>query len=235
MTDSPPRDYLPILLLVLTATTGLVDAVSVLGLGRIFAANMTGNVVFLGFAIGGAPGFSIARCFAAVVAFLIGAALGGYIGKVYSAVSRSRWLLIIAVIESFLLFLAAIAAVDFDLQTLSPANHLYAMIFATGVAMGLRNATVRQLAVPDLTTTVLTLTLTGLAADSFFAGGTNPRWGRRLAAVASMFIGATAGAILVIYYGLAIPLALTGVIVLAATIAYATHLKSDAAVQDVKG
>jgi hypothetical protein len=56
-----------------------------------------------------------------------------------------------------------------------------------------------------------------------------------LAAVASMFVGATAGAILILSYGLAIPLALTGVIVLAATLAYAAHLKSNAVVQDVKG
>ena len=47
---APPtrHDPLPLILVVLTVTTGLVDAVSVLGLGRIFTANMTGNVVFLG-------------------------------------------------------------------------------------------------------------------------------------------------------------------------------------------
>src|SRR5947208_12152850 len=104
MDVSTPRDPLPILLLVLTATTGLVDAVSVLGLGRVFTANMTGNVVFLGFAISGAPGFSIPRCLAAVAGFMLGAGIGGRLGKTLAETSRGRWLLTIAVIEAGLFF-----------------------------------------------------------------------------------------------------------------------------------
>src|ERR1700692_3595662 len=61
----------------LTFVTGLIDAVSVLGLGHVFTANMTGNVVFLGFALGGAPGFSITASFAAVGGFMCGALVGG--------------------------------------------------------------------------------------------------------------------------------------------------------------
>jgi uncharacterized membrane protein YoaK (UPF0700 family) len=80
MTTPIQRDPLPIVLVVLTVTTGLVDAVSVLGLGRVFTANMTGNVVFWGFGVAGAPGFSIARCATALAGFLAGAALGGRIG-----------------------------------------------------------------------------------------------------------------------------------------------------------
>jgi uncharacterized membrane protein YoaK (UPF0700 family) len=67
------------------------------------------------------------------------------------------------------------------------------LIVLTAIAMGLRNATVRKLAVADMTTTVLTLTLTGLAADSSLAGGTNPRWTRRLASVIAMFAGGALG------------------------------------------
>jgi len=70
------------------------------------------------------------------------------------------------------------------------------LIVLTALAMGVRNATVRKLAVPDLTTTVLTLTLSGLAADSSFAGGSNPRWQRRIGSVAAMFAGAASGALL---------------------------------------
>src|SRR5256712_3976779 len=68
---------LPQLLLVLTVTTGLIDAVSVLGLGRVFTANMTGNVVFLGFALARVPGFSLVRSLAALAAFLAAAVIGG--------------------------------------------------------------------------------------------------------------------------------------------------------------
>jgi hypothetical protein len=74
-------------------------------------------------------------------------------------------------------------------------------------AMGVRNAAMRKLAVPDLTTTVLTLTVAGLAADSSFAGGTNPRWTRRAIAVVSMLGGAWLGA-WSLRFGLATALAL---------------------------
>ena len=77
--------------------------------------------------------------------------------------------------------------------------------------MGVRNATVRKIALPDLTTTVLTLTLTGLAADSALAGGANPRAWRRGASVLSMFLGAAAGALL-LRYSLVLPLVVSGVV-----------------------
>src|ERR1700753_666306 len=68
---------LPELLLILTVVTGIVDAVSILALGRVFVANMTGNVVFAGFAITGAPGFSLGASLFALAGFLLGAGAGG--------------------------------------------------------------------------------------------------------------------------------------------------------------
>src|SRR5438094_9138757 len=203
---------LPALLLVLTITTGLIDAVSVLGLGRVFTANMTGNIVFLGFALAGVPGFSARRSLAALAAFLFGAVIGGRLGLRLDG-SRRRWLLMVAVVESSLLFAAALTARGYDSERLVPVVHLYALITLTAVAMGIRNATVRRLAVPDLTTTVLTLTLTSFAADSTLAGGSNRRWGRRLAAVVSIFVGAAAGAVLVNTVGLVLPLLLSATLV----------------------
>ena len=67
------------------------------------------------------------------------------------------------------------------------------------MAMGLQNAAARKLAVPDLTTTVLTLTMTGIAADSALGGGPGSKSGRRLVSVAAMFLGALAGAALVLH------------------------------------
>ena len=101
----------------------------------------------------------------------------------WRACSRRRWLLTVAVVEAGLFFVAAWVAIGYDIDTATPVTGLYAMIVFTAVAMGLRNATVRRLAVPDLTTTVLTLTLTGIAADSALAGGSNLRWAYRLAAI----------------------------------------------------
>lgn len=220
MTRSDP---LPVVLAVLTVTTGLVDAVSVLGLERVFTANMTGNVVFLGFAVAGEPGFSVPRSVVALCGFLAGALLGGRLGVALSDGSRRRWLLMVAAVEAVLLFAAASLSLAYDLETASPVAGLYGLIILTAVAMGLRNATVRRLAVPDLTTTVLTLTITGIAADSSLAGGANTRLGRRLTAIMSMLAGAVLGAVLLTRWGLAVPLLLSGACILLVTVAYAMH------------
>jgi uncharacterized membrane protein YoaK (UPF0700 family) len=75
----------------------------------------------------------------------------------------------------------------------------FALIALTALAMGTRNAAVRKLAIPDLTTTVLTLTITGIAADSSLANGNNPRFARRVASVVAMFLGAAMGAVIIHY------------------------------------
>jgi len=233
MTTPSRPDPLPLVLVVLTVTTGLVDAVSVLGLGRVFTANMTGNVVFLGIAAAGVPGFSVARAVVSLAGFVVGALLGGRLGVAMAGVARRRWLLTVAVVEAGLFFVAAWVAMGYDMVTLTPVPTLYALILLTAVAMGLRNATVRRLAVPDLTTTVLTLTLTGIAADSALAGGRNPRLGRRLAAVLAIFAGSGVGAGLVSLGGLAPPLVVTGACILLVTVAYAAHPASKAVSSDV--
>ena len=219
----PATSPLPGLLLLLSVTTGLVDAVSVLGLGKVFTANMTGNIVFLGFAAAGAPGFHVAPYLIAIAAFLVGALVAGRTGKAHAGAPLRRWLLVAAVIETVLLWIAAWVAIGFDIATQSPRIAAYAVIALTALAMGFRNATIRQLKVPDLTTTVLTLTLTGLAADSTLAGGGNPNWARRIGSVAAIFLGAAVGALLVLRFGLALPLILTGMLVLGGTIACAFH------------
>src|SRR3954469_16977419 len=223
-----PNDPLPLVLIVLSAVTGLVDAVSVLGLGQVFVANMTGNTVFLGFAVGGAPGFEVPRYVAALLAFLAGALAGGWVANAFARSTRRWWLLTVAAAEAALFWIAAAVALGYDSASLSPPARLFALIGLTAVAMGLRNASVRRLKVPDLTTTVLTLTLTGLAADSSLSGGENSNWRRRVAAVIAIFVGAVVGAVLVRTSGLIVPLAATGAVVLIVTLAYSAHPASRA-------
>lgn len=230
-----PKDPLPLVLILLSAVTGLVDAVSVLGMGQVFVANMTGNTVFLGFAVGGAPDFEIPRYVAALLAFLTGALVGGRIANAFAQSTRRRWLLAVAAAETILFLAAAVVALGYDIDTLSPAPRLFAMIGLTALAMGLRNATVRRLKVPDLTTTVLTLTLTGLAADSSLSGGENKNWRRRIAAVLATFVGAVVGAVLVLRYGLAVPLVVSAAVVLGVTLAYAVHPASGARAEQPEG
>jgi uncharacterized membrane protein YoaK (UPF0700 family) len=90
-----------------------------------------------------------------------------------------------------------------------------------GTAMGIQNATARRLAIPHLTTTVLTQALTGLAADSSFAGGSNPRPVRRIAAVVAMLVGALVGGALTLHAGLPAPLAVPAVALALATLGFA--------------
>jgi uncharacterized membrane protein YoaK (UPF0700 family) len=212
MAVSPsPESVLPPVLLGLTAVTGLVDAVSYLALGHVFTANMTGNVVFLGFAVAGAQGLSVTRSGTAVVAFFIGALIGGRMAARMSVGRRDRWTGAAFGGEAALFLAAMAVASGYGSALSNDPTPLYTVIVLTGLAMGIRNATVRKLAVPDLTTTVLTLTITGLAADSALAGGSNPGWGRRAASVGAMFAGAAVGAWL-LAYSLALVFALCALI-----------------------
>jgi uncharacterized membrane protein YoaK (UPF0700 family) len=201
-------------LLLLTATTGIVDAVSFLGLGHVLVANMTGNVVFLGFALVGAPGFSIAAFLVALAAFLLGALVGGRMGAELGA-DRTRWLVLVATAQTGLAAAAAVAVATGALSTTGTAR--LGVIALLAVGMGIQNATVRRLAVPDLTTTVLTMTLTGLAADSTAARGGNPRSGRRIASVAAMLAGGAVGGVLMLHSSAA-----TSIAVFATSLAVAT-------------
>jgi uncharacterized membrane protein YoaK (UPF0700 family) len=186
----------------LTLVTGLVDAACYLGLGRVFTANMTGNVVLLAFGAAGAQGLPVLAPSVSLVVFLVGAAGGGRLASTMvgpanaqvPAPLRRRWVTTTLLLELLLVAVAGVAAVGLPVG--GGGARRYLVIGLLAAALGLQNATVRRLAVPDVTTTVLTLTLTGLAADSWLAGGRSPRAGRRVAAVGLMAAGALAGALL---------------------------------------
>ncbi len=197
------------ILLVMTAVTGIVDAVSYLGLGHVFTANMTGNVVMMGFRLGGASGISLSRSVIALFCFMLGALAGGRMGRgLDPRQSRISGLLV----EAALLFVAAGISFKGGPNGTNAAM-LDGVVASMAIAMGLRNAVVRKLGVADLTTTVLTLTIAGLAADSMLAGDTNPRWRRRCAAIVCMLAGAATGAAL-LRFSLTAPLLVCGAIAL---------------------
>jgi uncharacterized membrane protein YoaK (UPF0700 family) len=194
--------------------TGVVDAVSILALGRVFVANMTGNVVFSAFAVVGAPGFSLSASLFALFGFLVGAYAGGQLiaraaadrGAMLRAGAAAEFALAVAVL--------VIAGLSGDpgvshgaLQPGSGASGAFgagvtdSLAALLAAAMGVQNAVARKLAVPDLTTTVLTMTLTGIGADVRAIVGegaaraaAKDALGRRLLAVATMVSGAAAGA-----------------------------------------
>jgi uncharacterized membrane protein YoaK (UPF0700 family) len=200
MESSPTTEkVLPYALLGMTAVTGLVDAASFLSLGRVFTANMTGNIVLLAFATARVPGLSIARSLTALLAFLVGAILGGRAMARANPDSQIRFAAQALLLEVAFLFAASFCGIGYRADLLEDSFQPFALIALTALAMGTRNAAVRKLAIPDLTTTVLTLTITGIGADSSLANGNNPRLARRVASVAAMFLGAALGAVVIHY------------------------------------
>jgi uncharacterized membrane protein YoaK (UPF0700 family) len=207
---SAPFGPLPPLLVVMTVVTGLVDAFSYLALGHVFVANMTGNVVFLGFAVAGAHGFSIAASLVALVSFGVGSIGGGRIVARYGH-HRGHHLAASLAAEAVLLAASVVIALW---SSNAPAHAFkYALIIVLSLATGVQNASIRKLAVPDLTTTVLTMTVTGIGADSVLGGGKGSHSVRRLIAVAAMFIGALVGAALVLHVRIVVPLAIAFVVI----------------------
>jgi len=111
--------------------------------------------------------------------------------------SRFRIAAEVFLLEVVVLTAASVCAIGYKGDVVGPSVQPLALIALTALAMGSRNAAVRKLAIPDLTTTVLTLTLTGIAADSSLARGNNVRLARRVGAVVAMFSGAALGAVVV--------------------------------------
>ena len=230
LVSGPAHGPLPALLLVMTAATGLVDAVSVLGLGRVFVANMTGNIVFLGFAVAGAPGFALAASLAALGGFLVGALAGGALAA-SRAHRRGHLLRDAAVVETVLLLAAVVLLVG---VRGTPSSGLASVVAAlAAIALGLQNSAVRRLGVPDLTTTVLTMTLTGIAADVRTSGRAVVT--RRVLSVVMMFGGAVVGTVLVLNAGLAWALLPAPVLLLAIVLVLAVVVRRPAPWQDAPG
>jgi uncharacterized membrane protein YoaK (UPF0700 family) len=184
------------LLLILTVVTGLVDAFSYLVLGHVFVANMTGNVVFLAFALVGAKGFSIGASLSALAAFVVGAVSSGRI-VIHIGPRRGRMLAAATAFEVTLVIGALVAG----WVATDPGSGVirYLLIVLLGLAAGIQNGTARKLAVPDLTTTVLTMTISGTASESRAAGGPGSRVGRRGLSPLAMFSGALVGAAIVVH------------------------------------
>ena len=218
--DGHARDGLLTVLMGLTVLSGLIDAVSYLGLGRLFLGKMTGNVVVLGFATAHVPGFAVASAAGALVSFLLGAVAAGRLHTTLGKRVR-RWVSIALIIEAVLLIAAAVVAMVRVDHAVGPG--MFALIVLLAGAMGFRNATARKLAVPDMTTTLITLTLADLAADSSLAGGRNPRMLRRAGAVIAMFGGASLGGFLVTQYGLRVPLLLAAGLATSLAVGYLAY------------
>lgn len=210
---------LPTLLLGLTLVTGLVDAISILALGRVFVANMTGNIVFIGLAVAHAPGFSLISSLLALLGFLVGAAVGGRLIGQYGK-DRGKLFAVLCISEFVFIIGALIIGLNLNLDLSNPTIGVgqYSLSILLAVMMGMQNAVVRKLAVPDMTTTVLTMTLTGIAADIRQSGWHSIQLARRILAVLAMLIGAFVGAELILNNSLALAIALVAAVLLVTSV-----------------
>jgi uncharacterized membrane protein YoaK (UPF0700 family) len=160
---------------------------------------MTGNLLVLAFSTARVSGLSIARSLTALLSFLMGAIFGGRIMARATAEAQIQFAVQTFLLEVVFLFAASFCAIGYRGHLLEDSFQMFALIALMALAMGTRSAAVRKLAIPDLTTTVLTLTITGIAADSSIANGNNPRVARRVASVVAMFLGAALGAVIIRY------------------------------------
>ncbi|MEH3052752.1 MAG: YoaK family protein [Patulibacter minatonensis] len=195
--QSERRRLLAPTLLLLTFATGVIDALSYLAIGSVFTANMTGNLVLIGFAVGGQPGFSAPRTIVSLLAFMLGALLAGRLAKRWHH-RPFLWMQRVTRMELGFLLVAALIATGIHTGTTTPDSPLrYLAVIVLGTAMGVRNATVRRLGFRDLPTTVATSTISDLASESTLGGGERRNQLRRVLAIACMLLGAALGAALV--------------------------------------
>ncbi|OBJ57362.1 YoaK family protein [Mycobacterium sp. 1423905.2] len=178
-------------LLLLTFSTGLADAISVLVLGHVFVANMTGNVIFLGFWFAPKTTIDLTAAVVAFPTFVTGTILGGRLVRRYAAHTR-RWLTTALATEVSALVTLSILAGAGVLHYHD--NTKLILIGGMAIAYGLQHSTARQFGIQELTTTVLTSTIVGLGVDSRLAGGTGQREKLRYSVVVTMCAGAVVGA-----------------------------------------
>ena len=201
------------LMLVLTFTTGVNDAVGYLGLGKVFTGNMTGNVVVLGMALVGGSGLPVLGPALALLGFMAGAAIAGRALKRADRSWHGRTTVIFALV-AFLMLVLGTGLLAHE-RTPTRAEEITVTTLAA-LAMGLQAAAARLVAVKDVTTVVVTSTITGLAADSPFGSGKGGGTARRAAAVLAIIAGAVAGAALLKWH-LGAGLLLAGLVIALAT------------------
>ncbi|WP_235928998.1 YoaK family protein [Marisediminicola senii] len=196
------------LMLALTFSTGVIDAVGYLGLDRVFTGNMTGNVVILGMALVGADDLPIFGPIVALIGFMLGAVVAGRTLRSLPAGWTTHSTALLAAVAVVISASAIITGVS------GPDRPEWVALTVTGLlglAMGIQAGAARHIAVKDVTTVVVTSTMVGLAFDSYFGQRGGQPWKRRLGALILIGAGAAAGAYL-LNFGLVWGMTLSAVI-----------------------
>ncbi len=211
---------LPAMLLALTVLGGVVDATSILRLGHVFVATITGNLVFVGLAVAGARGFSIFPPALAIGGFVVGVVIGA---RACQAARSHRGLAVRNVLA-----VKAVLATAVTLTAVVTGGRLAVgvrdtMLVVLAASMGAQLALIRHLKVPDLLTVVLTLTITGVLTERG-DGWNDPAVLRRGLALLAFVVGVVFGGLLIRFVTLAAATSLAlGIIVV---VGIAAHLVS---------
>jgi uncharacterized membrane protein YoaK (UPF0700 family) len=211
---------LPALLLALTVLAGVVDATSILRLGGVFVATMTGNLVFLGLAAAGARGFAVGTSALAVGGFIVGVLIGA---RACRAAHAHRGLALRNVLGVKLTFAITVAIIAIVTGPHFRVGARDAMLVLLAMSMGCQLAAIRYLKVPDLLTVVLTLTITGALVEHD-RGWSDPALLRRGLALVAFSFGALSGALLIL--NVSVVAALTFGLVIIVGCAIAAHVFS---------
>jgi uncharacterized membrane protein YoaK (UPF0700 family) len=211
---------LPAMLVALTTLAGVVDAASILGLGHVFVATMTGNLVFVGLAIAGARGFAVSPCLLSIGGFVVGALAGG---RACRAAHDHRGRALRNVLDLKLALATVVTAIILTVGGHPGDVTRDVAVVLLAMSMGCQLAAIRFLKVPDLLTVVLTLTITGALTERGL-GPFHPAVLRRAVAVLAFLVGALSGGVLVVDVGLAAALGL-GLAIIVST-AIGAHLAS---------
>ena len=185
--------YTVLALLLLTFATGLIDAVSVLVLGHVFVANMTGNVIFLGFWLVPHSGVDLTAAVVAFISFVLGAVIGGRFARHLDREVRV-WITAALGTEVLALMILAVLAGSGVLSYQGTGRLI--LIAGLAAVFAAQNVAARRFGVQELSTTVLTATIVGIGSDSRLAGGRGDREKLRFSVVLTMCGGAVVGATL---------------------------------------
>jgi len=215
----------------LTVSSGAVDAISFLGLGKVFTAFMTGNVAFLGMGIAGSPAPRLVSVLASMVAF----GLGVYLATIITSSGEQKSGVIWSPRTTFALGVSLLAHLGFVAIWFAnsgrPSASLFPILLAVwALAMGLQSGAVRKLKVEGIFTTAATGTLMVLAADLVNWRLTRDERRRARGVLISLCIGATAGAYLLFHapiWAPVLPLVITaGVVVTAMSVRWSSEAPS---------
>jgi uncharacterized membrane protein YoaK (UPF0700 family) len=219
-----------LILIAMTFVAGCVDGISYLGLDRVLTANMTGNAVLLGLAIGQTRGLRVLNSAVALAGFGLGVAFGARL--VDPGRDRLVWSpRLTRTLAVELALLAAFSAVWWASGP-KPLGLAHAGLIAlSSMAMGVQSAAARRCAVSGVSTTYITGTLTGLMADLAVLGVASVNWGRSAAVLTALIAGAALGALTQARFPMAAPIVpaiLLGALVTLASVAFRANPDSTA-------